>query len=338
MRSLIELLQGGSESAELIVGLAGAAAAALLLLLFMLLSSRDRQQRQRRLQRVKLPAAGKAKKAPAVSVARSTADSSIVALDQMIKRLLPNPAKMRARLTRTGYKITIGEYLIGCVLIGFIVLAALKLLTGLPTGAILLIALGLAVGLPHLVVGFLGARRKKRFTDLFPEAIDLIIRGLKSGLTVSESIRMVGQEIKDPVGSEFRLVSESVRFGMTLSDALEAAAQRIETAEFNFFIITLAIQQETGGNLAETLENLSTVIRRRRQMRLKIKAFSSEAKASAYIIGSLPFVMFGILLSINFDYVKALWMDPRGLVMVAGGMISHLVGILVMAKMIRFEI
>jgi tight adherence protein B len=189
-----------------------------------------------------------------------------------------------------------------------------------------------------MVVGMLGRRRLNKFVALFPEAIDLIVRGLKSGLPISESIKVVGTEIVDPVGTEFQQISDSIKFGMSMTDALWAAASRIDMPDYRFFVISLSIQQETGGNLAETLENLSTVLRRRRQMKLKIKAFSSEAKASAYIIGSLPFIMFGLIMMMNYGYEITLFTDPRGLMMVAAGLTSFLIGIAVMYKMVKFEI
>ena len=189
-----------------------------------------------------------------------------------------------------------------------------------------------------MVVGFLVNRRLNRFTSLFPEAIDLIVRGLKSGLPVSESIRTVGAEVPDPIGVEFRTVSDGVGLGQSLEEALWEASKRLDTPEFKFFVVSLSIQRETGGNLAETLGNLADILRRRRQMRLKIKAMSSEARASAYILGSLPFVVFAAILIINPGYAMQLFEDPRGHVMLGAGFASLFTGALVMAKMIRFEI
>jgi tight adherence protein B len=277
-------------------------------------------------------------KISAVSVKRATADSSIAAIDYMIKRWLPNPQKMRSRLLRTGRQISLGQYLTFCGVLAVLAAGALKVLVAVPFIACLLVGIVVGIGFPHLVIGFLGARRRNQFNALFPEGIDLIVRGLKSGLPASESIRVVGQEINDPVGVEFREVSDQIKFGKTMTDALWAVAPRIDTPEFRFFIISLSIQQETGGNLAETLENLSSVLRKRKTLKLKIKALSSEAKASAYIIGSLPFLMFGILLMMNYGYASALYTDPRGLILVGCGLISYVIGIGVMAKMVRFDV
>jgi tight adherence protein B len=277
-------------------------------------------------------------KSAAVNVKRATADSSIAAVDYMIKRWLPNPQKMRGRLLRTGRQISLGQYLTFCSVLAVLTAGALKLAVSIPFIACLMVGVVVGVGIPHLVIGVMGSRRRNKFNALFPEGIDLIVRGLKSGLPVSESIRVVGQEISDPVGVEFREISDQIKFGKSLTDAMWSVAPRIDTPEFRFFIIALSIQQETGGNLAETLENLSGVLRKRKTLKLKIKALSSEAKASAYIIGSLPFLMFGILMMMNYGYASTLYTDPRGIILVGCGLISYALGIGTMAKMVRFDI
>jgi tight adherence protein B len=188
------------------------------------------------------------------------------------------------------------------------------------------------------VVGFLVARRRNRFIAYFPEAIDLMVRGLRSGLPITESIRTAGDEIPDPVGNELRRITDSIRLGAKLDEALWDTSKRLNIQEFNFFTVALSIQSETGGNLAETLANLSDVLRRRRQLKLKIKALSSEAKASAYIIGSLPFIMALLIFLVNPGYLDDLWIDPRGMFLVFIGFCSFAIGIAVMYKMVKFEI
>jgi len=296
------------------------------------------KQRLKRVTQMAQKADVVAGKSSAVSVKRATADSSVAALDYMIKRWLPNPQKMRGRLLRTGRQISLGQYLTFCGVLAVLAAGVLKLLVAIPFIACLLVGIVVGVGIPHLVIGYLGGRRRNKFNALFPEGIDLIVRGLKSGLPVSESIRVVGQEISDPVGVEFREISDQIKFGKPLTEAMWSVAPRIDTPEFRFFIISLSIQQETGGNLAETLENLSTVLRKRKTLKLKIKALSSEAKASAYIIGSLPFLMFGILLMMNYGYASTLYTDPRGIILVGCGLISYALGIGTMAKMVRFDV
>jgi tight adherence protein B len=274
----------------------------------------------------------------AVSLKRTNKDSGIGLVDSFIKHVIPNPENLRARLDRTGYNISLGIYLMASALVGLLVVLVGRIYPILPLAAVILFGIFAAVTLPHAVVAVLCKRRIRKFLEAFPEGIDLIVRGLKSGLPVTESIKTVSTELAGPVAVEFGRISDNIKFGKSLPDALEACAKRLGIPEFRFFTIALGIQQETGGNLAETLGNLSDVLRRRRQMKLKIKAFSSEAKASAYIIGSLPFLMQGLILTVNYDYAIQLFTDPRGLVMVGFGLASFAIGIGVMAKMVRFEV
>ena len=335
MSFVARLIESGVSLAELLLVAGAILAAVVLVTVYLVLSARQSRQHVRRIDRVALRGDGGGK--TTLSVRRQTAYSNIPIVDQLI-RLLPNSAKLRDRLSRTGYKISIGAYLLVCAGLGVVTTGGLWFAFHLPMAANALVGLMIGLGLPHIATGYLGVRRLNQFNALFSEAIDLIVRGLKSGLPVTESISVVGKEIKDPVGVEFRLISDSIKFGMSLTQALWSAAPRVNTPEFRFFIITLSIQQETGGNLAETLEGLSAVIRRRRQMKLKIKAFSSEAKASAYIIGSLPFIMFVLIMMINYAYAITLFTDKRGIMMVLAGLLCYAVGITVMVKMIRFEI
>jgi tight adherence protein B len=259
-------------------------------------------------------------------------------LDALAKRVLPNPDALNRRLERTGRRISIGVYLganVGVALIGFMFL---RWGAGLSIVVSVIAALGIGAWVPHMMVGYLGRRRIAKFEALFPDAIDLMVRGLRSGLPVSETIAAAGREMSDPVGEEFRRVADAVRLGRDQEDALWDTARRLDTAEFKFFVISLAIQKETGGNLSETLANLSEILRKRRQMRLKVRAMSSEARASAYILGSLPFLMFGVIYLLNPSYEEQLFTDPRGKIMLvfAGGLMAT--GIVAMVKMVRFEI
>lgn len=259
-------------------------------------------------------------------------------LEKAFAGLFPKRAALQQRLRRSGTSISVGRYvMISLGLIG-IFMAMFKLLFDFP--AVVAVLGGVAVGLilPHVALNFLIARRVLRFTQLFPEAIDLMVRGLKSGLPITEIIVNVGQEMAEPVGVEFRTIGDAVRLGKTLEEALWEAVDRLDTQEFKFFVISLAIQRETGGNLAETLANLSDILRKRLQMKLKVKAMSSEARASAYILGSLPFIMFGILYLMSPDYALTLLNDPRGNVLVGIAFVMQSMGAFTMFKMVRFEI
>lgn len=259
-------------------------------------------------------------------------------LEALAVRLMPHPALLRERLRRTGREISLGQYVAICLAVAAAAFVALMILLELPVAAKLLAAAAVGAGLPHLAVGVLVSAREKKFLAEFPDAIDLIIRGLRSGLPVPESIRSVGAEFDGPVGAEFKAMADRLKIGQTLDEALNEAARRIGLPDFGFFVISIAVQRETGGNLAETLENLSDILRKRRQMVLKVKAMSSEAKASAMILGSLPFVMFAIMMVINQGYVMELFEDMRGHLLVGGGLLFLATGVGVMMKMVRFEI
>jgi len=165
-----------------------------------------------------------------------------------------------------------------------------------------------------------------------------MVRGLRSGLPITETLTIVAAEITGPVGVEFRMVADKMKIGRTMEAALQETADRLGTPEFQFFVITLAIQRETGGNLAETLSNLADVLRKRAQMKLKIRAMSSESKASAYIVGALPFTVFGLVYMINPHYMGQFFVDQRLMVAGVGGMIWMACGGFIMAKMCNFEI
>jgi tight adherence protein B len=328
----------GEDSEFLVYAVAICVALSLIFLGIALISARSGSAYDRRLEGVKQRGSGKRVTTGPIAIKRGESTGAMGELERTIGRWLPRKAALEARLARTGKRLTIGHYAIAIVAVGLIQAALAIFVFGLSPliGGLSGLAQGLL--LPHVVVGFLGRRRLKAFTSGFPEAIDLIVRGLRSGLPISESIVTVSKEIGDPIGTEFKLIDQSIRLGRSIEEAMWDTAQRIDTPEFKFFIISISVQRETGGNLAETLDNLSDILRRRRQMKLKVKAMSSEARASAYIIGSLPFAMFGILMLVNFDYVMELFHDPRGVIMVGVGLTSMLIGVLVMAKMVRFEI
>ncbi len=257
--------------------------------------------------------------------------------DQAVMRFLPNPAQLKKRLAMTGKTWTIGHYGVATLVIAVVVTAIFAWL-GLPLLLAMFIGLALGAGLPHFVVGFLIKRRIAKFNAKFPDAIELLVRGLRSGLPISETMGVVAAEVPGPVGEEFRSVSDKMKIGRSMDAALQDTADRLGTPEFQFFVISIAIQRETGGNLAETLQNLATVLRQRGQMKLKIKAMSSESKASAYIIGSLPFIVFVLIWFINGSYMQTFFTDQRLMVAGMGGMVWMAIGGFIMAKMINFEI
>lgn len=258
-------------------------------------------------------------------------------LDQMVRRFVPKPDMLRQRLYRTGFKISLGTFGIVCGVVAIIAFAAVLIMD---FSVLIALPVGILAGMwvPYMGVLWLGARRAKKFMMLFPEAIGLMVRGLKSGLPITETFQIVAQEIGDPVGLEFRQVTDQIRVGHPPEQALLDAASRVGVPELKFLTVTLSIQRETGGNLAETLENLDNILRRRRQMKLKIKAMSSEARASAMIIGALPFIMLALLSVVNHEYISLLFTTVRGHHMLEFGGCMMGTGIAVMAKMVKFEI
>jgi tight adherence protein B len=258
-------------------------------------------------------------------------------IEGFASRLIPKPALLRKRLEMTGKDITLGKYATICALAVLIVMLALEF-RGAPFLLALLIGMFFGVGGPHFIVGKMIKRRINKFNSNFPDAIELIVRGLRSGLPITETLGIVASEIPGPVGVEFRMVSDKMKIGRTMEVALQETADRLCTAEFQFFVITLAIQRETGGNLAETLSNLADVLRKRSQMMLKIRAMSSESKASAYIVGSLPFIVFGLVYMMNPGYMTGFFSDPRLMIAGVGGLCWMGIGVFIMAKMVNFEI
>jgi tight adherence protein B len=251
--------------------------------------------------------------------------------------LIPRPALVRRRLEMTGKDISLGKYVMVCLGIAAFLMIAL-MFRGAPFLLSLLLGLAVGIGGPHFFIGMLIKRRLNKFNSNFPDAIELMVRGLRSGLPITETIGIVAGEIPGPVGIEFRMVSDKMKIGRTMEAALQDTAERMGTAEFQFFVITLAIQRETGGNLAETLSNLADVLRKRAQMKLKIRAMSSESKASAYIVGALPFIVFSLVWFINPTYMQGFLVDQRLIIAGIGGLIWMSIGGFIMAKMVNFEI
>ena len=258
-------------------------------------------------------------------------------IEGLASTLIPKPALLRRRLEMTGKDITLAKYAV--ISIGILLVTAGGLMVrGAPPLLAIFAGLFFGIGGPHFIIGKMIKRRINKFNSNFPDAIELMVRGLRSGLPITETLGIVAGEIGGPVGLEFRAVADKMKIGRTMEVALQETADRLGTAEFQFFVITLAIQRETGGNLAETLSNLADVLRKRAQMKLKIRAMSSESKASAYIIGCLPFVVFTLVWFINPTYMGNFFVDERLMVAGLGGMVWMGIGAFIMSKMINFEI
>jgi tight adherence protein B len=251
---------------------------------------------------------------------------------------LPDFKRLGNRLERAGKTITPKQYVFRRAMS---VLAIMFVISGVLGKSILLgffLGIILGVWLPLKILQFGINKQNKAFIRLFPDAIDLIVRGLRSGLPVSESLVLVSQEVPNPLGAVFSNISNTMKLGVTMEKALQETAQKLDLTEFNFFTTSIILQRETGGNLSEILNNLSDVLRSRYIMRMKIHAMSSEARASAYIIGALPFVVILLVGVISPNYMTPLWNDYRGNVCAGVAAFMMTFGMWVMRRMTQFEI
>ncbi|MGE3644897.1 MAG: type II secretion system F family protein [Beijerinckiaceae bacterium] len=193
------------------------------------------------------------------------------------------------------------------------------------------------LGFPNWLIGYLRKRRINKFIQEFPNAVDVIIRGVKAGLPLGDCLRIIAAEAAEPVRSEFRRIVEAQSIGLSMGEAVNRLYESIPTAEANFFGIVINIQQKAGGNLSEALGNLSRVLRERKKMKLKIQAMSSEAKSSAYIIGALPFIVSGMVYLTSPRYMEILWLHPTGRMVMAIAGFWMFIGIMAMKKMVNFD-
>jgi tight adherence protein B len=244
---------------------------------------------------------------------------------------------LEQRISQAGLTVTKQAFLLGSVAFGLMLGFFVFVTNGDPLIAIGSVGVG-AFGIPNWALSFLRNRRIANFNEEFPGAIDVIIRGVKAGLPVADCFRIVASEGQEPVKSEFRRIVESQAIGLSIGEAADRFAERVPIPEASFFSIVINIQQKAGGNLSEALSNLSRVLRDRKKMQGKVKAMSSEAKSSAGIIGSLPFLVGGAVYFTTPSYIMLLFTTTLGKVVVACGLIWMGIGIFVMRKMINFDI
>jgi len=268
---------------------------------------------------------------------RKQVQATLKELEDKQKQHRKKSVSLKAQIQQAGLSWSPTGFWIGNLVLGVIVFGIL-FATGRPPLIALGLGIGAGIGLPRWVLGFLRKRRAKKFSQEFANSIDIIVRGVKSGLPLNECLQIIARESPAPVGPEFKKLVEGQSVGVDLPIGLEKMYQRMPLSELNFFTIVLTIQQKTGGNLAEALENLSMVLRARKMMREKIQAMSSEAKASSMIIGSLPpFVMMIVYLTTP-AYMALMFTETNGQLMLAGGGFWMASGIFVMSKMIHFDI
>ena len=265
---------------------------------------------------------------------RDQVESSLKDLEA--RRLKESKVSLSVRLTQAGLDWTSQKFMVvSAVLAAAFFGAAMFAGGGLPGAAGLAFAAGF--GLPRWALSFLKTRREKNFLRALPDAVDVIVRGIKAGLPLFDSIKVVAADAPEPLKSEFFAIIETQAIGMPLGEACARLFDRMPVPEANFFGIVIAIQQKSGGNLSEALGNLSKVLRDRKKMAEKIQAMSMEAKASAAIIGSLPPIVMLLVYLSTPDYISLLWTHPTGQLMLVGCVIWMSIGVFVMKKMINFD-
>ena len=270
---------------------------------------------------------------PAVT-RRQVVEDTLKQLEERRKNAKRPP--LGIRLQRAGLGWSKRQFWIGSASLGLVAFVV-SWFMGAPLYAAAVLALAAAFALPRWVLNYLRARREHRFLEELPNAVDVIVRGVKAGLPIGDCIRIIAAETQEPVKSEFRAIAESAAMGIPLGEAAGKLYERIPVAEANFFGIVVAIQQKAGGSLSEALGNLSRVLRDRKKMKAKIQAMSMEAKASAAIIGALPIAVMLLVYLTSPNYIELLWTHPTGHMMLFASGVWMGIGIMVMRKMINFD-
>ena len=254
---------------------------------------------------------------------------------ELRQRQARSPALPR-RIAQAGLSWSTRKFYLVSAVLGLVALGiGVAIKAGLPVSLVL--GLVAAIGLPRWILTFLKKRRERRFLHIFPDAIDVIVRGVKAGLPLGDCLKIIAEESQEPVKSEFIEIVNTQAIGLPLGEACLKLHESIPLPEANFFGIVVSIQQRSGGNLSEALGNLSRVLRDRKRMQEKIKAMSMEAKASAAIIGALPPVVMGLVYLTSPAYIELLWTHAVGRMMLMCCAVWMLMGILVMKKMINFD-
>lgn len=243
---------------------------------------------------------------------------------------------LKKQIQQAGLKLSLRQFVLLSVLCGVLFVAVAFML-----GAPYYIATGVgfvgAFGFPRWMVSRMRRRRMNKFLEEFPNSVDVVVRGVKAGLPLNDCLSIIAREAKEPVSTEFRRIIEAQQMGLPLAQSVQKLYENMPLAESNFFAIVIAIQQSAGGNLSEALGNLSNVLRDRKKMKGKIQAMSAEAKASGAIIGALPFIVMLLVYLTTPDYIKILFVDPTGNIVLICAAAWMTIGILVMKKMINFD-
>lgn len=261
-------------------------------------------------------------------------------LKDLEKRQLEKSRKtltVKEKLVQAGISVSPGQFYLFSAVLGLGVLA-IAFLGGAPIYMSLGLGFAAALGVPRWVLSFLINRRKKKFLEEFPNALDVMVRSIKSGLPLNDALRLIASDGQEPVRGEFRRVIEAQQVGFSIPEACGRMPQTIPLSEVNFFAIVIAIQAQAGGNLSEALGNLSRVLRDRKKMKAKVAALSMEAKASAAIIGALPFIVATLVYLTSPHYIMILFTDPRGHLILGISAVWMSIGLYVMRNMCNFDI
>jgi tight adherence protein B len=257
-------------------------------------------------------------------------------LADLDKRARSRRVDLQTRIEQAGLNISKGNFLIIFAVLAVVVGAAIYLKFQNPILAGL-VAVTIGVGMPNLVLARMRTRRIRKFIDALPAALDIIVRGVRAGLPVNDTLRIIANEASEPVRSEFRRVVEQQTLGISVPEALQKLALRVPATETNFFAIVIEIQTKAGGNLSEAIANLSKTVRDRKKMKAKIGAMSMEALASAAIIGAVPFVVSGALYVTSPKYMSLLFTTSHGRIVTLVGLCWMAIGAAMMKKMINFD-
>lgn len=298
-------------------------------------SSTHGKAAQRIARRLQVMSGGAGRSGERISILKQRRFSAHDGADRLLHRIAPLQ-RLDALLVQAGSALTVDRFL-GCSLAAFLLACMLATHSPLPLVLRLLLALP-ALGIPYFLVRRARARRLARIEHQLPDAADFIARALRAGHSFTNVLQIVGNELPEPLSSEFRIAREEINYGVPMSEALHNMAARIPLTDLRYLIIAVLIQRESGGNLAEILGNISTIIRSRLKLLAQVRVLSAEGRMSAWILGLLPLVVMLALTLLNPDYVSLLWTDPTGirLMWYALGMI--LFGVLWLRKLIRIRV
>jgi len=273
--------------------------------------------------------------APQTVVKDRTRLSAVGPLDRALERFQQLRTPLQQAIDQSGTTVTVGTVILSSVFFAFAMLVVVFLITGSALVAVVAAAGG--AFLPFMYLRNRGARRLKTFEEQFPEAIDLLARSLRAGHALPTALQNVADEIRDPVGREFRVLFEQQNYGMSLTEALRAFAQRVPVLDARFFVTAVLTQRETGGNLSEVLDNLASVIRERFKVKRHVRVVSAHGRITGWVLGCLPPALAFILYLIAPAHIGLLWTDPLGFQMLMAGLVLQVIGVLIIRKIIDVE-